>query len=319
MLDDPDGRWRLSISEVQDEDGHVTTVIDTELTEAIWDDFIDRAEAYYGFGDPELEARLIRRRQELAAQIQAARDARDPQVNTRELEAQRRQDELAIQRLRTQRKDARKLLQDHIDELRQWAAANQDEMVAWWNSRDRERGFARDGSSREEVALEVESLRGQTDKIVSERNQKLAEWSADLESMWAGLESEVNALAVADQAKKPALSIHRPFAQPNSALQWINRIVPWFDLIVGALLVLGLFTRIASLAGAVFLASIVLLQPPWIPDAATTWPQLIEFAAMLMLFAIGGGRFGGLDFFLAALRRRTLARPDTAPVVESVA
>ena len=319
LLDDPDGRWRLSIREVRDEEGNVTRSVDTELTEALWDDFIDRADSYYGFGDPELQTRLVRRRLELAHQIQAAREARDPQVNTRDLEAQRRADELAIQRLRTQSKDARKLLRDHIDELRQWAAANEQEIIAWWNSRDREQGFARDGSARAAVAMEVESLRGQTDKIIGERNQKMAEWSAELDAMWDGLESEINALAVADQAKKPPLEIHRPFAQPNSALQWTNRIVPWFDLIVGALLVLGLFTRIASLAGAIFLASIVLLQPPWIPDAASTWPQLIEFAAMLTLFAVGAGRFGGLDFFLAALRRRKPANDRTATVIETVA
>ena len=32
----------------------------------------------------------------------------------------------------------------------------------------------------------------------------------------------------------------------------IDRIVPWFDLIVGALLIVGLFTRLAALAGAGF-------------------------------------------------------------------
>ncbi len=78
----------------------------------------------------------------------------------------------------------------------------------------------------------------------------------------------------------------------------IDRIVPWFDTIVGALLILGLFTRIAALAGAGFLFSIILTQWPGSPGAQPVYYQTIEMLSMLVLAATAAGQFAGLDFVL---------------------
>lgn len=78
----------------------------------------------------------------------------------------------------------------------------------------------------------------------------------------------------------------------------LNLFIPWFDTIVGGLLILGLFTRLASLAGAGFLASVIATQPPWIPGTTETYYQAVELAALLVIFATCAGRMGGLDYFL---------------------
>jgi uncharacterized membrane protein YphA (DoxX/SURF4 family) len=78
---------------------------------------------------------------------------------------------------------------------------------------------------------------------------------------------------------------------------------------IGVCLMLGLFTRVASIAGALFLLSVMASQPPWVPGSMSPVPyyyQLVEFAALLFLAAVGAGRWGGLDFIFHGLwsRRR---------------
>ena len=85
-------------------------------------------------------------------------------------------------------------------------------------------------------------------------------------------------------------------------LQIINHIIPWFDLIVGGLLIVGLFTRLASFCGAAFLLSVIATQPPWIPGTQPTYLYAIEFMALVVIFATVAGRMGGLDFFFSGWR-----------------
>jgi uncharacterized membrane protein YphA (DoxX/SURF4 family) len=73
---------------------------------------------------------------------------------------------------------------------------------------------------------------------------------------------------------------------------------------VGCCLLLGFFTRIASLVGALFLLAVIISQPPWLSDSVPTMFQVIEFAALMVLAGTGAGRWAGLDFFTYALFRR---------------
>lgn len=73
---------------------------------------------------------------------------------------------------------------------------------------------------------------------------------------------------------------------------------------VGICLLLGLFTRTASIAGAIFLLSVIATQPPWIATAEPTINQTVELAGLLVLAGTGAGRWLGLDFFSWALFRK---------------
>jgi uncharacterized membrane protein YphA (DoxX/SURF4 family) len=60
---------------------------------------------------------------------------------------------------------------------------------------------------------------------------------------------------------------------------------------------LGFFTRLASIAGAIFLLGVILSQPFWLSDSIQTMPQITEFVGLLVLAGTGAGRWLGLDYF----------------------
>ncbi len=97
-------------------------------------------------------------------------------------------------------------------------------------------------------------------------------------------------------------------------LHRLNVAVTWLVTGVGVCLLLGLFTRLASLAGILFLLSIIATQPPWVAGAVTTvfYYQVVEIAAFFVLLASGAGRWGGLDHFLYAAASGCCRRKDTA-------
>ena len=139
---------------------------------------------------------------------------------------------------------------------------------------DRLAGFARDGQQASAISSQVDSLRGQVDTIQSDRNKKMAGWSKEIADMWDSLETKINSLAVEEQKRATPLALSRPFSPKFGSLNMINLIIPWFDTIVGVCLVLGLFTRFASLSAALFLLSVCLTQPFWVPGTTPTYLYL---------------------------------------------
>jgi uncharacterized membrane protein YphA (DoxX/SURF4 family) len=98
-------------------------------------------------------------------------------------------------------------------------------------------------------------------------------------------------------------TVARPWRQ-WSLLDWSDQIVKYGVLSVGLMLLLGLFTRLACLAGAGFLLMFFLAMPP-LPG----WPEsprseghylyvnknIIEMLALLVLATTPSGRWCGLD------------------------
>ncbi len=92
----------------------------------------------------------------------------------------------------------------------------------------------------------------------------------------------------------------------------------WGLTLVGAFLILGLFTRLASLAGIGFILLFYLCNPPLvgyfysIPTEGSYLivnKNLVELSALVVIFVTGSGRFAGLDRILHGLfaRRPRLA------------
>ena len=318
MLDDADGSKRLCVEQtwadetnVEGEPAEVTPVsmtknrrekkveINTELTFSLWEDQLERAGSYYKLGDLELAKRISQRREELEARILEARASQNPSIDTAELGRLRAEDEQSILIIRRQEKMADEILETHKDLLTEWLTDNRTEIISHYQQADRLDGFDRDGENRKKVATYVTSISDQVTEIGKDRNKVMAGWKSEVGAIWDSYEAQIRNLAVDEQAEKEAFELHRPFDQDQSMLKVVNMCLPWFDTIIGVLLILGLFTRIAAIAGAGFLASVVATQPPWIPGTTDTIYQSIELFGLLVLFATCAGRFGGLDFFFS--------------------
>ena len=91
------------------------------------------------------------------------------------------------------------------------------------------------------------------------------------------------------------------------------------EIVAGILVTLGLFTRLASLAGIGFILLFYLCNPPFVGYFYTIPTEgsylivnknLVELASLIVIFLTGSGRFAGLDRFVHLLFAR---RPRLAP------
>ncbi len=127
-------------------------------------------------------------------------------------------------------------------------------------------------------------------------------WQADakdIENLWR---MKLADLLTSDQQKLGAPT------PDTTKLHKIDQLVIWGLIAVGGCLIIGLFTRLAALAGAVFLLSIVLTQPPWYPGTVETYNQVVEMLALVALSTTAVGRWGGLDYFIYLLVKPIFGR-----------
>jgi uncharacterized membrane protein YphA (DoxX/SURF4 family) len=102
-------------------------------------------------------------------------------------------------------------------------------------------------------------------------------------------------------------AVESALADPNQhKLDLINALATYVTIGVGICLVFGLFTRAASIIGALFLFGVIASQPFWIASAAPTMNQCVEMVALLVLAGTGAGRWAGMDGWLGALFGRRI-------------
>jgi uncharacterized membrane protein YphA (DoxX/SURF4 family) len=127
--------------------------------------------------------------------------------------------------------------------------------------------------------------------------------------------ARLNAILTAEQKAKGPV----PAAPEGTTLRLINWGTAIFLTSVGACLFVGLFTRLACWAGALFLLSTYLVAPPfpWMP----TPPQnegnyvfvnknVVEMLALLVLATLPTGRWWGLDALLLGIRDVLRGQPS---------
>ena len=94
------------------------------------------------------------------------------------------------------------------------------------------------------------------------------------------------------------------FPKSWTLIDYIDWSTRWFLLVVGGLLMIGLFTRLSCFAAAGFLLLTILTQPslPWIPAAPMNEgsylfvnKNVIEMVALLALMTTRCGQWAGLD------------------------
>ena len=117
------------------------------------------------------------------------------------------------------------------------------------------------------------------------------------------------------QARGPFAALFRWIASQPNMLANADLITMWGLAIVGALLILGLFTRLASVAGIGFILLFYFANPPFVgyfyslPSEGSYLiinKNLVELCALLVILATRSGLFAGLDRILhGILVRRT--------------
>ncbi len=120
------------------------------------------------------------------------------------------------------------------------------------------------------------------------------------------------------QARGPFAGLFKWLASQPDMLANADLVTMWGLTLVGVFLILGLFTRLGSLAGIGFLLLFYLCNPPFvgyfysIPTEGSYLivnKNLVELCALVVILVTGSGRFAGLDRILHGLfaRRPRLA------------
>ncbi len=153
---------------------------------------------------------------------------------------------------------------------------------------------------REASRQPVASVAFQTQRLWEQEKaltQKSAGWVKGVQAISADFQADLIGLA-----KKGQRAAITPLV-PASSKTWVDHAVTGVTVGVGVLLLLGLFTRLASLVGAGFLCSVLATQPFWAAGAELSYAyyQLVEVFVLLLLAATRAGRFWGLDFFVSNL------------------
>ncbi len=119
------------------------------------------------------------------------------------------------------------------------------------------------------------------------------------------------------QARGPFGGLFRSLAAQPNLLENANLITMWGLAIVGLLLMLGLFTRLASLAGIGFILLFYFANPPFVgyfyslPSEGSYLivnKNLVELCALVVILVTGSGHFAGFDRILHAVFARRMLR-----------
>ena len=145
---------------------------------------------------------------------------------------------------------------------------------------------------------EYDSFKKHDARIATELAPKRLSWQSAIDKLWRDLEADINQLADGDGKEQPYVKIGKPGRFEYDS-EWSDQVIPYFHMIIGVLLVIGLLTRVSALLAAAFLASVIASQWPFTPGTINTSYQQVEFFAALLLAGIGAGRWAGLDAVLS--------------------
>ncbi len=178
----------------------------------------------------------------------------------------------------------------------------------------------------------VEEVRAkETQRLAPFERQRLYEdQRKGVQAQWAYLVGKVNGwtaefqdslpgLLTPEQRDKAPVNVNYP-VEPEwgewSRLDWVNRLTIYGLMAMGLCLLFGLFTRLASLGGFVFLMSLYFAMPPLPGYPGTSAfgghylfvnPHIVE--ALAALAVSGSGRWAGID---ALIHRLIFGKPKEA-------
>ncbi len=181
------------------------------------------------------------------------------------------------------------ILAEKQQALRSWANANKDALIAHVHQWRRTETKA--ATPVADVPFEKQRLDQRQGTLAAEAKG----WLAELKSLESDYDNALSDVLSDEQRER------KPLARVEPSIATVDSVMTYGILAIGALLLVGLFTRAACLAGAAFLFSVVMMQPFWVSDALPTYNQFVEMFALLALATTAVGRWCGLDFFVHQL------------------
>jgi uncharacterized membrane protein YphA (DoxX/SURF4 family) len=195
-----------------------------------------------------------------------------------------------------QKKRADAALKMQSDRLKNHLNANSEEIAEY------RQWLARRDKNAADQERQLTSLQAHDTRIATETRKLYGQLIPPIDRLWRDLESDLNGIANREQWKARGTLPIRKIGRGTLDAETMDAIVPYFDLAIGICLLVGLFTRPAAVVGALFLAMVCSTQFPGAPGAAPIYYQAIEMVALLVLAAVGAGRYLGLDYFLGGLK-----------------
>ncbi len=200
-----------------------------------------------------------------------------------------------------QTKNADEIVKAHLKRMGSYLGSKKEDINEYFLQVKR-RDLNRDDPVRQGLA----AMQAHDARIAADRNQKLGPMLGEVEQIWKNLENDLNSIATAEQWKRHGrLPIGKVGRQALDS-EFMDAVVPYFDTAIGLLLIMGLFTRVAGIAGGLFLASVCASQWPGY-GGQPIYYQFVEMLALFALAAIGAGQFCGLDYVVTGLLK--LYRP----------
>lgn len=201
-----------------------------------------------------------------------------------------------------QQKRALNVLRDYQARLRSWGSANRDALethVHQW----RRMQSIRQAPDAVDVPFRSRRLADMAAALAAETRA----WRAELADLERDYDGALGGLLSADQR---GLS---PVGRAMTSIDLVDAVMTYAILGIGLLLLVGLLTRTACAAGALFLLSVVMMQPFWVSQTQPTFNQYVEMFALVTLATTHVGRWCGLDFFVhnLVLRRQEATKGKT--------
>ena len=210
-----------------------------------------------------------------------------------------------------QKKAIDELLKRYEVSLEEYLGEHGDDIVAYFDSLDRFEAYKAGGNNGAPFQKKRKWDRMQ------QLRREVNVWLSELDAMGKDYRSALSDLLDDDQKQRegtlPAVVLETeklpvPVPGVNTQSELFDLLLTYGLTAIGLCLVLGLFSRLASLGGVVFLFSVLLTQPPWptiyppapavVGHALLVDKNFVEMVALLVLASTAVGRWGGLDFFI---------------------
>jgi uncharacterized membrane protein YphA (DoxX/SURF4 family) len=210
-----------------------------------------------------------------------------------------------------QRSEAAVALDFRRQQLADYLASQTDAIAEWEHELFRLEELKKDGAS---VSLPFMGTR--IEEKSAETKSATGAWIAQVKAIEAAYLADLRAIVTEEQASEVATATALDEAlvdESTRKMSTINFAVTAVIIGAGACLMLGLFTRIACIAAAGFLLSVIASQPPWASGSLNPvfYYQLVEIAALAVLFAAAAGQYAGLDFFIRLFTGKCCGRKES--------